>query len=109
MQSLSRLDVLAAAAAAASLVLPAADRRLAAPEPRKITAVLIAAAQKEGKVSCFSVVELPVAKNSFANLHDLKWMGIVKAKPRRLGNHHDRDPANGRHPRLGLHCGVGKA
>jgi len=75
MQSLSRLDALAAAAAAASLVLPAADRRLAAPEPRKITAVLIAAAQKEGKVSCFSVVELPVAKKvakafkaRFANL-----------------------------------------
>jgi len=64
MQSLSRRDALRrAAAAAASVVLPPAGQvRAAAPEPQKITQTLIAAAQKEGKVSFYTSVELPVAE-----------------------------------------------
>jgi iron(III) transport system substrate-binding protein len=64
MQLLSRRDAIRAAAAAAStLVLPPARRTLAATlEPQAITAELIAAARKEGKVSFYTSVELPVAE-----------------------------------------------
>jgi iron(III) transport system substrate-binding protein len=63
MQSLSRRDALRAAAAAASAAFtPTGWVRAAAPEPQKITAELIAAAQREGKVSFYTSVDLPVAE-----------------------------------------------
>jgi iron(III) transport system substrate-binding protein len=64
MQSLSRRDALraAAAAAASAALAPAGQIRAAAPEPQKITAELIAAAQSEGKVSFYTSVDLPVAE-----------------------------------------------
>ena len=64
MQSLSRRDALraAAAAAAGAAFSPAGWVRAAAPEPQKITAELIAAAQREGKVSFYTSVDLPVAE-----------------------------------------------
>ena len=64
MQSLSRRDALraAAAAAAGTALAPAGWVRAAAPEPQKITPELIAAAQREGKVSFYTSVDLPVAE-----------------------------------------------
>src|SRR5215470_15349436 len=64
MQSLSRRDALRAAAAAATsgALVPAGWVRAAAPEPQAITAELIAAAQREGKVSFYTSVDLPVAE-----------------------------------------------
>src|SRR5262249_48458744 len=63
MQSLSRRDALRAAAAAASAAFaPTGWVRAAAPEPPKITAELIAAAQREGKGSIYTSVDLPVAE-----------------------------------------------
>ena len=64
MQSPSRRDALrtAAAAAAGAALVPAGWVRAAAPEPQAITAELIAAAQKEGKVSFYTSVDLPVAE-----------------------------------------------
>ena len=74
MQSLSRRDAIRATAAAAStLVLPPARRTLAATlEPQAITAELIAAARKEGKVSFYTSVELPVAEKAF----ETKFPGV---------------------------------
>jgi iron(III) transport system substrate-binding protein len=64
MQSLSRRNALrtAAAAAASAAITPTGWLRAAAPEPQKITAELIAAAQREGKVSFYTSVDLPVAE-----------------------------------------------
>jgi iron(III) transport system substrate-binding protein len=65
MQSLSRRDIVrgAAAAAVSSTALPPARQVWAAtPEPQKITPELVAAARKEGKVSFYTSVELPVAE-----------------------------------------------
>src|SRR5690242_13172520 len=64
MQSPSRRDALrtAAAAAAGAALVPAGWVRAAAPEPQAVTAELIAAAQKEGKVSFYTSVDLPVAE-----------------------------------------------
>src|SRR5262245_63870307 len=64
MQSLSRRDALrvAAAAAASAALAPARQVRATEPEPQKITAELIAAAQREGKVSFYTSVDLPAAE-----------------------------------------------
>ena len=64
MQSLSRRDALraAAAAAASTALTPTGWVRAATPEPQKITPELIAAAQREGKVSFYTSVDLPVAE-----------------------------------------------
>jgi iron(III) transport system substrate-binding protein len=65
MQSLSRRDALRAAAAAATgaVLAPAGEVRAAQPEPQTITAPLIAAAQREGKVSFYTSIELPIAEH----------------------------------------------
>jgi iron(III) transport system substrate-binding protein len=77
MQSLSRRDALRAAAAAASAALaPARQVRAAAPEPQKITADLIAAAQREGKVSFYTSVDLPVAEK-VAKAFEARFPGIA--------------------------------
>jgi iron(III) transport system substrate-binding protein len=64
MQSLSRCDALraAAAATAGTALAPAGWVWAAAPETQKITPLLIAAAQREGKVSFYTSVDLPVAE-----------------------------------------------
>ena len=64
MGKLSRRQILGATAASAGgLMLQPAWRTLAsAPEPQKITAELLAAAKKEGRVAFYTSVELPVAE-----------------------------------------------
>jgi iron(III) transport system substrate-binding protein len=79
MQSPSRRDALrgAAAAAAGALVLqPARQTMAATPEPQKVTPELIAAARKEGKVSFYTSVELPVAEK-VAKAFEAKFPGIA--------------------------------
>ena len=78
MQSLSRRDAIraTAAAAASTLLLPPARQTLAAtPEPQQITPELIAAARKEGKVSFYTSVELPVAEK-IAKAFETKFPGV---------------------------------
>ena len=79
MQLPSRRDAMRGAAAtlAGSLALqPARHTRAAAPEPQKITPELIAAARKEGKVSFYTSVELPVAEK-VAKAFEAKFPGIA--------------------------------
>jgi len=79
MRLLSRRDAIrgAAAVAGGSFVLqPARHTMAAAPEPQKITKELIAAAQKEGKVSFYTSVELPVAER-VAKAFESKFPGIT--------------------------------
>jgi len=65
-----------ATAVASSLALQPAWRTLAAsPEPQKITPGLIAAATKEGKLSFYTSVELPVAER-VAKAFEAKYPGI---------------------------------
>ena len=73
----SRRDVMrTAAVTAGALLLPPARRTLAAgPEVQKITPELIAAAQKEGKVSFYTSVELPVAEK-IAKAFEAKYPGV---------------------------------
>jgi iron(III) transport system substrate-binding protein len=78
MQSLSRREVILSAAAAATgaIVLPPARQTFAAtPEPQKITAELIAAAQMEGKVSFYTSVELPIAER-VAKAFEARFSGV---------------------------------
>ena len=78
MQSLSRRDAIraTAAAAASTLLLPPTRQTLAAtPEPQQITSELIAAARKEGKVSFYTSVELPVAEK-IAKAFETKFPGV---------------------------------
>jgi len=78
MQSLSRRDAIraTAAVAASTLALPPARQTLAAtPEPQEITAELIASARKEGKVSFYTSVELPVAEK-IARAFETKFPGV---------------------------------
>src|SRR5215510_5513870 len=66
-----------ATAVASSLALQPAWRTLAAsPEPQKITPGLIAAATKEGKLSFYTSVELPVAER-VAKAFEAKYPGIA--------------------------------
>lgn len=78
MQSLSRRNAIqgvAATALASTVLQPARQVRAAAPEPQKITTELIAAARKEGKVSFYTSVELPVAER-VAKAFQAKFPGI---------------------------------
>jgi iron(III) transport system substrate-binding protein len=78
MQSLSRRDAIrgvAAAAVGGAVLQPAQRGWAAAPEPQKVTAELIAAARKEGTVSFYTSVELPVAER-VAKAFEAKFPGI---------------------------------
>jgi iron(III) transport system substrate-binding protein len=78
MQSLSRRDAIRGAAATAvssSVLQPARQARAATPEPQKITTELIAAARKEGKVSFYTSVELPVAER-VAKAFETRFSGV---------------------------------
>ena len=78
MQSLSRRNAIqgvAATALASTVLQPARQVRAAAPEPQKITTELITAARKEGKVSFYTSVELPVAER-VAKAFQAKFPGI---------------------------------
>src|SRR5690242_21444680 len=78
MQVLSRSRLLAGAATgAASLMLPPAPHTFAAgQEAQRITTGLIQAAKKEGKVSFYTSVELPVAER-VAKAFEAKFPGIA--------------------------------
>jgi len=78
MGKLSRRQLLGAmAASAGGLMLQPAWRTLAsAPEPQKITAELLAAAKKEGRVAFYTSVELPVAEK-VAKAFEAKFPGIA--------------------------------
>jgi iron(III) transport system substrate-binding protein len=78
MQVLSRRRLLAGAATgAASLMLsPARHTFAAGPEAQKISTGLIQAAKKEGKVSFYTSVELPVAER-VAKAFEAKFPGIA--------------------------------
>src|SRR5499433_1924733 len=76
----SRRDILrasleASAALAAGGVF-AQPLRAAAPEPTAITPALIEAARREGKVSFYTALELPVAER-FGKLFEAKYPGIA--------------------------------
>jgi len=65
-----------AAAAGGFLFEPARQTYAAGPEPQGVTADLLAAARKEGKVSFYTSVELPVAER-VAKAFEAKYPGIV--------------------------------
>ena len=65
-----------AAAAGGTLFEPARHSYATGPEPQRVTADLIAAARKEGKVSFYTSVELPVAER-VAKAFEAKYPGIV--------------------------------
>src|SRR5262245_5810083 len=77
MGTLSRRKMLGAVAASAGgLVLqPAWQTRAATPEPQKITPELVGAARKEGRVACYTSVELAVAEK-VAKAFEAKLSGI---------------------------------
>jgi len=76
MKPLSRRDVIrTGAAAGVTLLTPARATFAAAPEPQPITPALIAAAQKEGKLSFYTSVELPVAEK-VAKAFEAKYPGV---------------------------------
>ncbi len=73
---LSRRDLLKASTALAAGSAFAQPLKAAAPEPSVITSALIEAARKEGKVSFYSALELPVAER-FGRLFETKYPGIA--------------------------------
>jgi iron(III) transport system substrate-binding protein len=73
--TLSRRGLLKASAALAGVAF-AQPLAAAAPEPSAVTPALIEAARKEGKVSFYSAVELPVAER-FGRLFEAKYPGIA--------------------------------
>jgi len=77
-QRLSRRGAIGGLAATAGGLLAAPPRRAYAtgPEPQTVTAQLIAAAKKEGKVSFYTSVELPVAER-VAKAFEAKFPGIA--------------------------------
>src|SRR5262247_1658266 len=77
MQRPSRRGVIhgLAAAAGGTLFEPARHSYAAGPEPQRVTADLIAAARKEGKLSFYTSVELPVAER-VAKAFEAKYPGI---------------------------------
>ncbi len=75
--SFTRRDVLkASAAAAVGLVAGRYDVRAAAPEPTPVTAALIEAAKKEGKVVWYAAMDLPVSER-VARAFEAKYPGIA--------------------------------
>jgi iron(III) transport system substrate-binding protein len=72
----SRRDVLKASTALAAGTLFAQPLRAAAPEPSAITPALIEAAKREGKVSFYTALELPVAER-FGKVFEGKYPGIT--------------------------------
>jgi iron(III) transport system substrate-binding protein len=72
----SRRDVLKASAAVAAGTLWAQPLRAAPPELTAITPALIEAARREGKVSFYSALELPVAER-FGKAFEAKYPGIT--------------------------------
>jgi iron(III) transport system substrate-binding protein len=71
----SRRDVLKASGAAAMTAF-ATPIRAAAPEPTAITPALIDAARKEGKVICYSSIDLPISE-TIAKAFETKFPGIA--------------------------------
>ena len=74
-KKLSRRDVLKATTTVAVGVF-ASPLKAAAPEPAAITPALIAAAKKEGKLSFYSAMDLPVAEK-FAKAFEARFPGII--------------------------------
>src|SRR6201996_4723393 len=74
-RSWSRRDVLKTTTALAAGALFAEPARAAAPPPASVTPELIAAAQKEGKVSYYSALELNVAER-LGKAFEAKYPGI---------------------------------
>jgi iron(III) transport system substrate-binding protein len=74
---LSRREAIGTGAATAATLLlpPARQTRAAMPEPQRITPELISAAQKEGKVSFYTSVELPVGEK-IAKAFEAKFPGV---------------------------------
>jgi iron(III) transport system substrate-binding protein len=73
-EQFSRRDMLKASGAAAMTVF-ATPLRAAAPEPTAITPALIAAATKEGKVTYYTSIDLPVSEK-IAKAFEAKYPGI---------------------------------
>jgi iron(III) transport system substrate-binding protein len=77
MGTLSRRQILATAASASSLAFARAWPAVAAaPELQKITAELVGAARREGKVAFYTSVELPVAEK-VAKAFEAKFPGVA--------------------------------
>ena len=73
----TRRDVLkASAAATVGLIAGRYDVRAAAPEPTPVTAALIEAAKKEGKVVWYAAMDLPVSER-VARAFEAKYPGIT--------------------------------
>jgi iron(III) transport system substrate-binding protein len=72
----SRRDLLKGSTALAAVTVFAEPLRAAAPEPSQITPALIEAARKEGKVSFYTALELPVAER-FGKVFEAKYPGIA--------------------------------
>jgi iron(III) transport system substrate-binding protein len=72
----SRRDLLKGSSALAAATVFAEPLRAAAPEPSEITPALIEAARKEGKVSFYTALELPVAER-FGKVFEAKYPGIA--------------------------------
>src|ERR1700757_3258084 len=72
----SRRDVLKTSTALAAGALFAEPVRAAAPQPASVTAELIEAARKEGKVSYYTALELPTAER-LGKAFEAKYPGIA--------------------------------
>jgi iron(III) transport system substrate-binding protein len=71
----SRRDLIKASTALAVGTVFAQPLRAAAPAPSVVTPALIEAARKEGKLTFYSALELPVAER-FGKLFEAKYPGI---------------------------------
>jgi len=72
----SRREILAASTGAAATALFAQPVRAAPPEPTAVTSALIEAAKREGQVTFYSALELPVAER-FGKAFEAKYPGIT--------------------------------
>jgi iron(III) transport system substrate-binding protein len=72
----SRRELLKGSTALAAATVFAEPARAAAPEPSPITPALIEAARREGKVSFYTALELPVAER-FGKVFEAKFPGIA--------------------------------
>src|SRR5882672_10506285 len=73
---LSRRDLLKASTALAAGAVFAQPARAAAPEPSAVTPALVEAARREGKLSFYTALELPVAER-FGKVFETKYPGIA--------------------------------